>query len=219
MAVTSSLTAVMHGTITEKYPSEIPPTAGDQPARDVLLSGLVIDAQGAAMVPSGTVHAGSAAARYYVSVTTAGSGTPERISASRLDASVIALLARIHLLADPQHHKELTTVLRRVVVLENAITLQLDKRASVAAWRKHEPMLQRLASADVLRLVATCLGKDEQISEAGTTLCLSVPRHSRARKIRTRRAQNTLLFRTVTPVEAPQPPLAIPLRVKRSRQR
>lgn len=154
--------------------------------RGTLLAGLIIDSVGAAMVPSRTLTTSSAAnARYYVSMAVApGANAPDRIPATRLDSSVVATLRRVRLLTPSWQRENLVAILRRVLVLEDAIILQLDKRLCLAAWRAEEPMLQRITTGDVVRLVATCLAKNEELTEAGTALCLRVPRHSRARKIR-----------------------------------
>jgi hypothetical protein len=187
----------MHGTIkTEEELTNAEPAAGgaECPARAVLLDGLVIDARGTAMVPSGP--AGAASARYYVSENAvAASGALERIPSNRLDSSVLTMLRRIRLLDGAGRRDDLAAVLRRVVVLEDAIVLHLDKRQCLATWRAQEQILQRLSTGDTLRLIGTCLTQDEEVSEAGTALCLKMPRHSRARKIRGRGRRNALLFR------------------------
>jgi hypothetical protein len=160
-------------------------------ARATLLAGRVIDAGGALMHPSPA----AATARYYVSAETSGSGAPERIPAARLHSSVVALLQRIRVLAKHWQPADLETVLRRVVVLDDAIVLHLDKRRCVAVWRAAEPMLQRIATGEVLALLSSSLASDEHLSEAGTALCLSVPRRSRARKIRGRGGEKAQLVR------------------------
>jgi hypothetical protein len=189
----------MHGTIKngESLLKVQPVTAAtlEKSNRTTLLAGLVIDARGGPMVPSAPPGSGGASARYYVSSKThAGSGLQERIPSNRLDSSIVAMLRRIRLLGDSHERSDLVAVLRRVVVLEDAVILQLDKRQCLATWRVQDPILQRITTSDVLRLIGTCLAKNEEISEAGTALCLSMPRHSRARKIRTRNLQNALLF-------------------------
>jgi hypothetical protein len=184
----------MHGTIKiEEELTEAKPVARDveRPERAALLAGLVIDARGTPMFPSGPP--GAASARYYIS---GGDGAIllERIPSSRLDSSVLTMLRRIRLIGEGRRREDLITVLRRVVVLEDAIVLQLDKRQCLTTWRSQESILQRLSTTDALRLIGTCLAKDEDITEAGTALCLRMPRHSRARKIRVRGPRNTFLF-------------------------
>lgn len=160
-----------------------------------LLAGLVIDAGGASMVLSRAAAFGAANARYYVSSAVSPAlGALERIPAARLDSSVIAILRRVCLLGDEWQREDLLAILRRVVVLEDTIILQLDKRLCLTTWRAREPILLRIATGDALRLVGTCLAKGEEIFEAGTALCLRVPRHSRARKIRQRSRRTALLF-------------------------
>jgi hypothetical protein len=163
------------------------------PASGGMLGGLVIDAWGADMAPSGM---GTAASRYYVSLAISPAlGTQERVPAKRLDSAVVAILKRIKLLAHPWRQEDLKAVLRRVVVLEDSIVLQLEKRVCLKVWRAHEPILQRITTSNVLRLVSTCLIKGEEISEAGTALCFKAPRHARARKIRKRSPRSAVLFK------------------------
>ena len=174
-----------------------PPPAGG-PGRGALLSELVIDAWGTTMMPSGAAT-GAADPRYYLSATISPIlGTPERVPAKRLDACVVAILQRIRLLTPGWRYEDLRAVLRRVVVLEDAIVLHLEKRVCLTAWRSHEPILQRITVSHVLRLIATCLAKGEEISEVGTALCLKTPRHTRARKIRKHGPRSTVLFKHQT---------------------
>ncbi|NIJ48308.1 hypothetical protein [Rhizomicrobium electricum] len=184
----------MHGTV--KSEEDLTNATGDErPERVALLAGLVIDSRGGLMVPSGPAGSSAANARYYVSAEALNEkGAQERIPSSRLDTSVTAMLRRVRLLEDSRRREDLTAVLRRVVVLDDAIILQLDKRQCLATWREKEAMLQRLSTGDVLRLIGTCLAGDEEITEAGTALCLRMPRHTRARKIRSRGPRNALLF-------------------------
>lgn len=186
----------MHGTLDpDEKPARSTP-AGHGPVdteRGTLLSGLVIDGHGVEMSPSRVTNSGVAAARYYVgTLALPGRDAPERIPAARLDANVVAILARIRLLGPTWQRQDITAIIRRAVVLEDAIILQLDKRRCLTAWRAQEPMLQRIATSDVLRLIATCLTGREEITEAGTALCLKLPRHARARK--TRNPRKALLF-------------------------
>jgi hypothetical protein len=161
--------------------------------RGTLLAGLVIDAHGGEMVPSRMASSGATSARYYVGTRALpGSDLPEHIPAARLDASVVAMLSRIRLLGTTRRREEIAAIVRRVLVLDDAIILQLKKRLCLAAWRAQEPMLQRISTGDVVRLVATCLSGQEELSEAGTALCLKMPRHARARKPRSLRSP--LLF-------------------------
>jgi hypothetical protein len=184
----------MHGTI--KSEEDLTNASGtERPERVALLAGLVIDARGGAMIPSGPAGSSAANARYYVSAESFEDGSQERIPSSRLDSSVTAMLRRVRLLDENRWRDDLAAVLRRVVVLESAIILQLDKRQCLATWREKEAMLQRLSTGDVLRLIGTCLASGEEITEAGTAFCLKMPRHTRARKIRARGPRNALLFR------------------------
>lgn len=147
------------------------------------------------MMPSGAA-AGTTDPRYYLSEAISPAlGTQERVPAKRLDTCVVAILQRIRLLAPAWRYEDLRAVLRRVVVLEDAVVLHLEKRICLSAWRTHEPILQRITVSHVLQLITTCLAKGEEISEAGTTLCLKTPRHTRARKIRKRGPSAAVLFK------------------------
>lgn len=158
-----------------------------------LLAGLVIDTGGAEMLPRRNSGPNARRFRYYVSsAATPALGTPERIEAVRLDRSVIAILRRVRLLGEERQRERLRALIKRVLILDDAIILQLNKRLCLTAWRAQASVLQRLSTGDVLRSVGTCLARDEELTEAGTTLCLRVPR--RARKSRSRRPRKAPLF-------------------------
>lgn len=190
---------IVHGSVEFGDPA-LPVNKVEQARRDdqkqgPLLRGLLIDSHGVAMSANSVAVGGGTVSRHYVSEKTQSSCiAPDRIPAVRLENSVVAVLHRMRLLNEEWSRDELATILRRVVVLEKAIVLQLDKRLCLAAWRAQEPALQRITTREVLRLVGACLTKNEEISEAGTALCLRLPRHARARRIRERAPKRALLF-------------------------
>lgn len=159
-----------------------------------LLAGLVFDAAGEPMLPSPQSTNGQTSIRYYGDAK-AGRAAADRISRSRLDSRVVAVLRRVRLLKTHWQGDELTEIIRRVLVLDDAIILQLNRRRCIAEWRTRESMLQRLSAEDVVRLVSTCLLPGEELTEAGSTICLKIARLSRPRRPRARTAHTPVLFR------------------------
>ena len=163
------------------------PTAWPAPREDknfAFLAGKVIDIDGRVMAPIRLQKPGGP--RFYTSDIAGDNG--QRISVLRLDSRVAAILCRIHLLQEDWSRDDLVHFLRRVMILDHAIVLQLCRRACLTAWRSREPALRRLSNGEILRLVQTCLIRGEEMVDVGTTLCLSSARYARARKIRSEHA-------------------------------
>lgn len=155
--------------------------------RVVLLAGLVVDAAGLAMILSRRTATGATGSRYYVSPTTsAADRTCQRIPATRLDRCVVGVLKRVGLLQSDWQPADVSAILRRVVVYPGSLELLLNSRACLALWRSQMPAMGRASLAKILDVVEVALAPDEELSEVGTTLCLSTPRYSRNRCVRDR---------------------------------
>jgi hypothetical protein len=158
--------------------------------RGVLLSGLVVDAAGLAMVMSRRTATGAIGSRYYVSPATSSDDRAcQRIPAARLDRCVVGVLRRVGLLQVEWQPADLAAVLRRVVVYSDYLELLLNSRTCLALWRAQQPGMGRASLTKVLAAMEGVLASDEDLTEVGTTLCLSAPRYSRNRCVRDRGRQ------------------------------
>lgn len=144
----------------------------------MLLAGLVIDAEGRAMVPC---HGSTGGRSQYYATVSSKPATRTRIPAARLDRNVVGVLKRVGLLRDDWRPDDLVTVVRCVVVTPGALELQLSIRGCLALWRAGSLHSGRVTVARMLRVMAAALAPGEEIREVGASLHLTVPRYSRNR--------------------------------------
>jgi DNA invertase Pin-like site-specific DNA recombinase len=103
-----------------------------------LLSGLVFDDAGTAMLPTYTLKQGSLRYCYYVSRPRlkgdASDASITRISAPKFEGFVLDVLDRLQLKAI-----EVRSIVRRIDVMPHSVRILLDKTEAVALWRVKSP--------------------------------------------------------------------------------
>ena len=115
--------------------------------------------------------------RHYVSV-----GEAERIDAKRVGRNAVQVLRRLYLMDESDDR--LPSLLRRIVVCPDCLVFQLDHRACIGHWRGQGRLPSRIAKDDLLRVISGWLPDGYAVADVGWVLCLTLPRRSRARRVR-----------------------------------
>ncbi|HEY4265554.1 MAG TPA: recombinase family protein [Micropepsaceae bacterium] len=153
-------------------------------SQDAMLTGILFDAEGTLMTPTYSRKPDGRRYRYYTSQSRL-KGNHSNVSISRVPAAALedlikSALTRLQLSGSPDACQDDRSVLSRITIKSNSVTLEFDREAAVQKWRATNTEAQR-ATAQVL--VDDCrerLASGEELTD-GEHLILTLPVRARFR--------------------------------------
>jgi DNA invertase Pin-like site-specific DNA recombinase len=152
--------------------------------QDAPLAGLVFDDRGTPMLPTYSVKPGGWRYTYYASrpreVGSAPDATILRVPAAALEGLLASTLSRLDLRpasAAKDSGIDIRSLVQRIEVESNALTLHLDRAAALQRWRT----VQDLGDRDLIRHYQNQLAAGEELVDAREWIVLKLPVRARFR--------------------------------------